>query len=52
MAFQFKHEIRHSGAKTVELVAANRNLITRSEQKIHVTLARVWGEDEPAPVEA
>jgi type I restriction enzyme M protein len=29
------------------LVAANRELITRFEQKIQVTLARVWGE-EPA----
>ncbi len=31
------------------LVAANRELITRFERKIHVTLARVWGETEPAP---
>ena len=29
------------------LVAANRELITRFEQKIQATLARVWGEDEP-----
>jgi type I restriction enzyme M protein len=28
------------------LVAANRELITRFEQKIQATLARVWGEDE------
>ena len=28
------------------LVAANRELITRFEQKIQTTLARVWGEDE------
>jgi restriction endonuclease S subunit len=34
------------------LVAANRELITRFEQKIQATLARVWGEDEPAPAEA
>lgn len=34
------------------LVAANRELITRFEKKIQVTLARVWGEDEPAPAEA
>jgi type I restriction enzyme M protein len=27
------------------LVAANRELITRFEQKIHATLARVWGDD-------
>lgn len=29
------------------LVAANRELITRFEQKIQATLARVWGEDKP-----
>jgi type I restriction enzyme M protein len=34
------------------LVAANRELITRFEQKIQATLARIWGEDEPAPAEA
>ena len=34
------------------LVAANRELITRFEHKIQATLARVWGEDQPAPVEA
>ncbi len=34
------------------LVAANRELITRFEKKIQATLARVWGADEPAPVEA
>jgi restriction endonuclease S subunit len=28
------------------LVAANRELITRFEQKIQTTLARIWGEDE------
>ncbi len=28
------------------LVAANRELITRFEQKIQTTLARVWGESE------
>ena len=27
------------------LVAANRELITRFEQKIQTTLARIWGED-------
>ena len=27
------------------LVAANRELITRFEQKIHATLARIWGEE-------
>ncbi len=27
------------------LVAANRKLITRFEQKIHATLTRIWGED-------
>ena len=34
------------------IVAANRELIARFEQKIQATLARVWGEDEPAPAEA
>ncbi len=34
------------------LVAANRDLIARMEKKIQATLARVWGEDEPAPAEA
>lgn len=34
------------------LVAANRELITRFEQKIRATLARIWGEDEAAPAEA
>ena len=29
------------------LVAANRELIARFEQKIQATLARVWGGDEP-----
>jgi len=31
------------------LVNANRELIARFEKKIQATLARVWGEDEPAP---
>jgi type I restriction enzyme M protein len=34
------------------LVNANRELIARFEKKIHATLARVWGEDNPAPGEA
>ncbi|MDP4030236.1 MAG: N-6 DNA methylase [Gallionella sp.] len=34
------------------LVAANRELIARFEQKIQGTIARVWGEDEPVPTEA
>ena len=34
------------------LVAGNRELIARFEKKIQATLARVWGEDEPAPAEA
>ena len=34
------------------LVAANRELITRFEQKIQATLARIWGEDESVPAEA
>jgi hypothetical protein len=31
------------------LVAANRELIARFEQKIQATLARIWGEKEPTP---
>ncbi|NLF01323.1 MAG: N-6 DNA methylase [Anaerolineales bacterium] len=31
------------------LVAANRALIARMEQRIQATLARVWGQDAPAP---
>jgi type I restriction enzyme M protein len=34
------------------LVAANRELVARFEKKIQATLARIWGEDEPAPTEA
>jgi type I restriction enzyme M protein len=34
------------------LVAANRELIARFEQKIQATLARIWDEEEPAPAEA
>ena len=34
------------------LVAANRELIARFEQKIQATLARVWGEDAPVATEA
>jgi type I restriction enzyme M protein len=34
------------------LVAANRELIARFEQKIQATLARVWGEEETPLVEA
>ena len=34
------------------LVAANRELITRFEQKIQATLARIWGEETPATPEA
>ena len=34
------------------LVAANRELMARFEQKIQATLARVWGEEEPAAPEA
>ena len=34
------------------IVNANRELIVRFEKKIQATLARVWGEDEPAPAEA
>jgi type I restriction enzyme M protein len=34
------------------LVAANRELIDRFEKKIQTTLARIWGEGEPAPLEA
>jgi type I restriction enzyme M protein len=34
------------------LVAANRELIARFEQKIQATLARVWGEEPPIPAGA
>lgn len=34
------------------LVDANHELIARFEKKIQATLARVWGEDEPAVAEA
>jgi len=33
------------------LVVANRELIARFEKKIQATLARVWGEDQPASAE-
>ena len=33
--------------KEQALVAANRELITRFEQKIQATLARIWGTDDP-----
>lgn len=33
------------------LVAANRELIARFEQKIQATLARVWGEEDATSVE-
>ena len=33
------------------MVAANRELIARLEQKIQATLARIWGEDKPAKEE-
>jgi len=35
-----------------QLVGANRELIERLEKKIQATLARVWGEEEPATTEA
>ena len=34
------------------LVAANRELITRFEQKIQATLARIWGEEKPDAMES
>jgi type I restriction enzyme M protein len=34
------------------LVAANRELISRFEQKIQVTIARIWGGEAPAAPEA
>ena len=34
------------------LVAANRELITRFEQKIQASLARIWGAEEPADAPA
>jgi type I restriction enzyme M protein len=48
--------VRGCGCRIAEaeqaLVAANRDLIARMEKKIQATLARVRGEDQPAPVEA
>ena len=35
-----------------KVINANRELIARFEQKIKATLARVWGEEEPAVTEA
>lgn len=34
------------------LVAANRELITRFEQKIQATLARIWGDAKKTPISA
>lgn len=34
------------------IVAANRELIARFEQKIQATLARIWGEEASAAPEA
>jgi type I restriction enzyme M protein len=34
------------------LVAANRELITRFEQKIQATLAPIWGEEAPTAPDA
>ena len=36
-------------ANEQRLVAANRELIERFEQKIATTLARIWGEEPSAP---
>ena len=33
------------------LVDANKELIDRFEKKIQDTIARIWGEEEPAPTE-
>ena len=35
-------------SKNDRKVAANRELSARFEQKIQATLARIWGEEEPA----
>ena len=35
--------------KAQSVLASNRELITRFEQKIRATLARVWEEKETAP---
>jgi type I restriction enzyme M protein len=49
-------ETQHAVVAEIEaeqmLVAANRELIERFERKIQAILARVWGENEPAPAEA
>lgn len=48
-------EVQRAIATDIEadqtLVAANRELIARMEQKIQATLARVWGEDESEDAE-
>ena len=35
----------HDAEAKPALVSANRELITRMEQKIQATLSRVWGEE-------
>ena len=35
----------------VDGVAANRELINRFEQKIQITLARIWGDNEAVSVD-
>ena len=39
-------------ANEQRLVAANRELIERFEQKIAATLARIWSEEQSGPEEA
>ena len=41
-----------SSLDVTAIFAANRELITRFEQKIQATLGRVWGEEEPGATEA
>ena len=41
-----------SARETLHPQAANRERITRFEQKIQTTLARVWGEAPDHPVQA
>ncbi len=43
-----KYQVAFLAYHMLALVAANRELIARFEQKIQATLARVWGEEESA----
>lgn len=44
---QFESSVTLTTEALGALVAGNRELITRFEQKIQTTLARIWGEGSP-----